>query len=216
MGFLERGRFYTDSVSGEIRADLEGLLKLNAAFEIANRISGNGDVFLYGGQVRELVIGTRTTSSDYDFIGDFNLEKIQTTFPEKVKGIWPEVSTLRSNFGGLVFDITAASNVEEHLAKCDITLSTMYMSWDGQIHDSFGALSDIENRVIRIEDADRKIKADPARILRVFRFAADLEFNIDPNTLEAVIKNAGLFESADFWSEWQKLLALQEEKTNCI
>lgn len=127
MGFLKRGRFYTNSVSGEIRADLEGLLKLNAAFEIANRISGNGDVFLYGGQVRRLIIGAGA-SSDYDFIGDFNLEKIQTTFPEKVKGIWPEVSTLRLNFGGLVFDTTAASNVKSHLAECDITLSAMYMS----------------------------------------------------------------------------------------
>lgn len=78
------------------------------------------------------------------------------------------------------------------------------MTEDGEVIDYFGGLESLAKREIRMLNPDEKIIIDPVRILRVLRFAAELDFSIEEETLSAVIRNAHLLRNAtnlddDIW-----------------
>ena len=63
----------------------------------------------------------------------------------------------------------------------------------GEVLDFVGGRADLERRVIRaIGDADARFREDHLRLLRAIRFAARLDFQIEPATFEAIRKNHAL------------------------
>lgn len=60
----------------------------------------------------------------------------------------------------------------------------------GKLLDPFGGLSDLENKLIRTPlDPDITYSDDPLRMMRAIRFASQLGFVIEPNSLEAIARN---------------------------
>jgi poly(A) polymerase len=58
--------------------------------------------------------------------------------------------------------------------------------------DPFGGLEDLARRLLRTPvTAERSFDDDPLRMLRAARFAAQLEFEVDPDAVEAVTAMAG-------------------------
>lgn len=83
------------------------------------------------------------------------------------------------------FTVYAAADVtlEQDLARRDLTINAIAQEpGDGALHDPYGGVSDIKNKVLRhVSDAFRE---DPVRILRLARFAARFtEFTVAPETL---------------------------------
>ena len=77
----------------------------------------------------------------------------------------------------------------------DFSVNALYESVsDGTILDPTGGLRDLENRVLRTTTKDPAVilRDDGLRILRLVRFAAALDFSIDPATWEAAKANAAL------------------------
>ena len=77
----------------------------------------------------------------------------------------------------------------------DFSVNAMYESVsDGTLCDPCGGLMDIRRRVLRTTTADPTVilNDDGLRILRLVRFAAALDFSIDPATWEAAKANAHL------------------------
>ncbi|MDF1665951.1 MAG: hypothetical protein P1V97_29615, partial [Planctomycetota bacterium] len=74
----------------------------------------------------------------------------------------------------------------------DFGLNALFYDPDNRtIIDYVGGLKDIEKRVIRsIRDANESIAEDPVRSIRAVRFAAKLNFTIEPETLEAIVRHA--------------------------
>ena len=71
------------------------------------------------------------------------------------------------------------ATIEDDLAKRDLSIEAIAVRSDGGVVDPFGGRFDIRNRVIRITGDDVElIEADPLRILRMLRFAAELEMDI--------------------------------------
>lgn len=175
------------------------------AFQIAKILTGGkSNVLLYGGTIRNLLLGIDTSIPDYDFIGDFSLDDVQRNFPDLVLGRWDNVSTMRLKIGSTLYDLTSAKDTKERLAIGDITVSNLCMTEDGVILDYFGGLKSLAKREIKMIDPEVKIAIDPVRILRVFRFAAELGFTIEESTLNAAIKNAHLLQESrnlddDIW-----------------
>jgi tRNA nucleotidyltransferase (CCA-adding enzyme) len=62
--------------------------------------------------------------------------------------------------------------------------------------DNFGGQNDLKNKIIRaVGDPETRFCEDALRILRAFRFAAQLEFEIEENTLLAAQKCAYLLKN---------------------
>ncbi len=69
--------------------------------------------------------------------------------------------------------------IEEDLAFRDLSIEAIAVRSDGGVVDPFGGRFDIRNKVIRLTgDNVDLIDADPLRILRMLRFAAEFEMDI--------------------------------------
>lgn len=92
--------------------------------------------------------------------------------------------------------IVELATLEEDLSRRDFTVNAMAREiMDGGelggIIDPFDGLTDYKNKVLRTPlDADETFSDDPLRMLRAARFAAQLEFTIDPDTYAAIERNA--------------------------
>lgn len=189
------------------------------AFEVAKTITRRqAPLLLYGGTIRNILLETETSIPDYDFIGDIDPDQIQRDFPNLVLGRWDEVQTMRLKIGSALYDFTWAKDVQERLAIGDITVSNLCMTEDGQIIDYFGGLESLAKKEIKMIDPDSKIATNPVRILRAFRFAAELGFTIEEETLNSAIKNAHLLSMATSLNDdiWQILSLEHDTRTQVL
>ena len=88
------------------------------------------------------------------------------------------------------------ASLEEDLARRDFTINAMaYHSQKGLI-DYFGGLNDINKRQIKaVGDANLRFQEDALRMLRAIRFSAQLGFNIENTTLDAIKRNSTLIKN---------------------
>jgi poly(A) polymerase len=89
-----------------------------------------------------------------------------------------EVTTLREDIetDGRRAVVRFGRSWEHDARRRDFTINALFVSADGTVHDPVGGYPDIVARHVRfIGDADRRILEDRLRILRFFRFHAQLE-----------------------------------------
>src|SRR5260370_13767728 len=62
----------------------------------------------------------------------------------------------------------------------------------GEIYDPFGGRQDLEAHILRAvgNEPDKRFDEDPLRLLRAVRFAAQLDFTIEPETRRSIIRQA--------------------------
>lgn len=106
-------------------------------------------------------------------------------------------------------DVTFTSSVREDLSRRDFTVNAM--AYDGEtLVDPFGGQADVENRVLRcVGEADLRFREDGLRILRALRFAAVLDFTVEPATAAAVHESRELLRKIAverLYAELRKLL----------
>ncbi|MFR5781897.1 MAG: hypothetical protein ACLUEK_08695 [Oscillospiraceae bacterium] len=77
--------------------------------------------------------------------------------------------------------------LEADLARRDLTVNAMAMDAAGEITDPFGGRDDLRRRLLRcVGEPERRFDEDALRMLRTVRFSAQLGFEIEPRTLEAI------------------------------
>lgn len=103
-----------------------------------------------------------------------------------------EVTTLRTDVEtyGRRARVAFTDDWEADARRRDFTINALYADADGTLHDPLSGLDDIKKRRIRfIGDPQERIREDFLRILRFFRFIAELETpDIDPDGLSACIR----------------------------
>lgn len=84
-------------------------------------------------------------------------------------------------------DVTFTTNLKEDLMRRDFTINAMaYNEKDGLV-DLFGGVDDLKKKVIRcVGNPDDRFDEDALRMLRAVRFAAQLGFEIDAPTMDAI------------------------------
>ena len=112
-------------------------------------------------------------------------------------GVQAEVTTFRTE--GVYLDGRHPSEVRfvrtlaEDLSRRDFTINAMAMDADGNVTDLFGGRDDLARRCIRcVGDPEKRFREDALRMLRAYRFSAQLGFALDAATAGAVERCAPL------------------------
>ena len=166
---------------------------------------GGHEAYLVGGCVRDALRGA--VPHDWDVATDASPERVQELFPEHVYenrfgtvGIKTgssdpataivEVTTYRVD--GAYSDarrpdeVHRAETIEEDLARRDFTVNALAYG-DGALVDPFGGEDDLAGKVIRaVGDPQLRFGEDALRLMRAVRLAAQLGFEIEPGTAQAI------------------------------
>ena len=83
----------------------------------------------------------------------------------------------------------------EDLKRRDFTINALAYDPEGGIVDLFGGIPDLENGIIRaVGDPCKRFEEDALRIMRAVRFSAQLSFDIEENTRNAISQFASNLE----------------------
>jgi len=163
----------------------------------------NKSIYLVGGCVRDILL--KRHSQDID-LACFNARQFANELAKEKKAVCvvmdkkPQVPCFRlvnkkspQNY----IDITEIRDdtIESDLKKRDFTINSMAIPLTSgllkteNIIDVVNGKEDLEKKVIRQIREDTFID-DPLRMLRAFRFSAQLGFSIDPDTIKSIQLNA--------------------------
>jgi poly(A) polymerase len=175
------------------------------ALAIRDRLAERGfTAYLAGGCVRDMILGREP--KDFDIATDARPDDIQALFPDtravgKAFGVVlvilddqpTEVATFRRDLAyrdGRRPEGVEFSSPEEDAQRRDFTVNGLFHDpAQGRVIDFVGGQEDIGRRVIRaIGDPEARFGEDYLRMLRAIRFAATLEFDLDPTTAGAIRK----------------------------
>ena len=112
---------------------------------------------------------------------------------------------------GMILRDNVWGNINDDALRRDFTANALYYTTDGfRVLDFANGLEDIDNHVLRmIGDPATRYREDPVRMLRAIRFAAKLDFTIEPGTRAPLDELAPLLESispARLFDETLKML----------
>ncbi|MEO0791780.1 MAG: CCA tRNA nucleotidyltransferase [Pseudomonadota bacterium] len=100
-----------------------------------------------------------------------------------------EVTTLRSDVStdGRHADVAFTEDWIADAERRDFTINAIYCEADGRLHDPLGGISDLAaRRLTFVGHADRRIAEDHLRILRLYRFVAQIpKVSVKASDLEA-------------------------------
>ncbi len=100
------------------------------------------------------------------------------------------------NESGMLLRDNVYGSIDEDAARRDLSINALYYSSrDFAIYDFVGGIDDLNRRLIRvIGDPETRYREDPVRMLRVVRFAAKLDFDIEAHTEAPLRQLAPLLE----------------------
>lgn len=174
-----------------------------------NTLNAHGhSAFIVGGCVRDTLMGV--TPNDYDITTSATPQEIVNIFEKTIPtGIKHgtvtvlinknpiEITTFRTE--GAYTDCRRPDKVEfvkslkEDLSRRDFTINALAYNQKEGLVDYFCGQEDIKNKTLRtVGESEKRFKEDALRILRLFRFASTLNFEIEENTLKAALKCGNL------------------------
>ena len=170
--------------------------------EIANKIKENGGtLYLVGGAVRDEIMNRKIHDEDYCVTG-IEKETFEKLFENAYKrgksfGVYDienkEFALARKDKkigkGHKEFEIQNGKDItiKEDLARRDITINSIAKNvLTGEVTDPYRGIKDIQNKIIRAT-TDSFIE-DPLRVYRVARFASQLNFAVEENTIKMMKK----------------------------
>ncbi|HEX7879719.1 MAG TPA: polynucleotide adenylyltransferase PcnB, partial [Candidatus Eisenbacteria bacterium] len=172
--------------------------------------------YLVGGGVRDLMLGRNP--KDFDISTDAHPQQVKRLFRNcrligrrfrlahvHFGGKIVEVSTFRKRSEPVPDDALAEGEEEDILIRSDNTFGTaeedalrrdftinglFYDIGSFAVIDYVAGLDDLKARTIRtIGDPDIRFREDPVRMIRAIKFAARLDFDIEPATWQAILDN---------------------------
>lgn len=176
------------------------------------------ECYVVGGYVRDLIIGRQSKDIDFVTVGS-GIELAEavgvTLGPKTHVAVYRNYGTAQIKRGDLELEFVGARKESYHresrnpivedgtladdIARRDFTINAMAISVNkdtfGNLLDFYDGLGDIERKLIRTPlDPDITFSDDPLRMLRAIRFATQLQFEIYPETFEAITRNASRIE----------------------
>ncbi|RTY90189.1 HD domain-containing protein [Flavobacterium sp. RSP46] len=189
----------------------------NKIFEVISQASQelSVDSYVIGGFVRDLLL-KRDFKKDIDIVAvGSGIElalKVSQLLPNKPKvQIFKTYGTAMLRFEDTEIEFVGArkesynfesrnpvvenGTLEDDQNRRDFTINALALSLNtanfGELSDPFNGLEDLKNKIIRTPlDPDITFSDDPLRMLRGIRFANQLGFEIEEDSLNSITKNA--------------------------
>ncbi|KAF0152867.1 MAG: polynucleotide adenylyltransferase/metal dependent phosphohydrolase [Ignavibacteria bacterium] len=173
----------------------------------------NEQVYLVGGFVRDILLGRLKNEMDFLIVGDgtaFAKELADTLGVNEVV-IFKNFGTAHFDYEGIDLEFVGArresynkgsrnpkvtgGTLDDDLDRRDFTVNTLAVSINkkdfGELLDKFNGLEDLKKKIIKTPlNPLKTFDDDPLRIMRAFRFASQLNFEIEPQVLEAASQMA--------------------------
>ncbi|MCI6745374.1 MAG: CCA tRNA nucleotidyltransferase [Anaerolactibacter massiliensis] len=165
------------------------------------------EAYVVGGAVRSWLLGTEI--HDYDLTTSALPEEMEQVFHEqKIIETGIRHGTITVLFGRKPVEITTyrtetsyedhrhpdqvsfTRSLKEDCARRDFTINALCYGLKDGLIDFYGGKEDLQNFLIRtVGDPEQRFEEDALRVLRALRFAAQLGFEIEPETREALKKH---------------------------
>lgn len=174
-------------------------------------VENGHEAHLVGGCVRDGLLGRPV--HDWDVTTSARPEQVMEIFPKTVptglahgtvtvilEGQHFEVTTYRAD--GNYLDsrhpeaVEFVTDLAGDLARRDFTINAMAMDLDGRLTDLYGGQDDLRAGLLRcVGDPAQRFQEDALRMLRCVRFSAQLGFEVETATWQAVEKLGHLCEN---------------------
>ena len=189
----------------------------NTIFEVISKASVelNVESYVIGGFVRDLLLG-RKFKKDIDIVAvGSGIElalKVSELLPKKPKvQVFKNYGTAMLRFEDTEIEFVGArkesyqfesrnpvvenGTLEDDQNRRDFTINALALSLNkntfGDLVDPFNGVLDLETKTIKTPlDPDITYSDDPLRMMRAIRFATQLGFEIEENSLDSIKKNA--------------------------
>lgn len=171
--------------------------------DILTKINNAGyEAYIVGGCVRDFLLGKEP--NDWDITTSAKPLEIKKIFPKTIDtGIQHGTVTVMKNHVGYEIttyridgeyedsrhpkEVTFTASLEEDLRRRDFTINAMAYHPTEGIVDIFGGQDDLKNKIIRaVGNAHERFTEDALRMMRGVRFAAQLGYEIEPETFAAI------------------------------
>ncbi|WP_209105668.1 CCA tRNA nucleotidyltransferase [Prochlorococcus marinus] len=151
--------------------------------------------YLVGGYIRNIILGRVTEKVDVDIVVPLNAIKIGKKIAEnhKLKFVILDKKreVVRIIFNHISIDIAnqSSSTIQGDLSSRDFSINSIAFLFDKKcLFDPLNGLKDLELSLLKTY-SEINLLNDPLRILRCFRFVAELNFKIDLKLVTFIKKN---------------------------
>jgi tRNA nucleotidyltransferase (CCA-adding enzyme) len=192
--------------------------------------------WIVGGSVRDALANqlgqSEQPASDWDIATSATPEQVQRVFRRVIptgiahgtvtvlfEGLSLELTTLRGETtysdGRHPDQVTFVDDIEADLARRDFTVNAIaYDPLEAKIIDPHSGFEDLKWRRLRaVGDPKLRFGEDGLRVLRAARFAASLEYDIEPETLLAIRPSLASYRKVSperIRDEWSKSLRARQ------
>ena len=182
------------------------------ALKILKKLIESGyESYLVGGCIRDILLGHKP--KDFDIATSATPEQIHKLFKRsriigrrfKLVHImfsarkFIEVATFRAgkvktSSDGLVQRDNYYGTLEDDVFRRDFTVNGLYYDINrSEVIDHVGGLEDLKNlKIYMIGKPSERFEEDPVRMIRAVRFQVKLNAQIEPELIEAIVKNSQL------------------------
>lgn len=192
------------------------------------------EVYVVGGFVRDYLLG-RTQKNDFDFVVVGSGIDLANKVHSKAKGasklsVFKRFGTAMFKWEDTELEFVGArresysedsrkpfvedGSLEDDQKRRDFTINALAISLNsetfGELIDPFNGVEDLEAKIIRTPLApDVTYSDDPLRMMRAIRFAAQLDFEIEEKSFQAIKENAKrikIVSNERVMDEFQKIM----------
>lgn len=177
----------------------------------------NQEVYVVGGYVRDVYLGRLDENqvTDIDFVTIGSGIKLARAVGKKFNtqniSVFKKFGTAQVKYNDLDLEFVGArkesyrrdsrkpivedGTLQDDQLRRDLTINALSWSLNedsyGVLYDPFHGIRDLKNKIIRTPiDPLKTFEDDPLRMMRAVRFAAQLKFEIEPDTYAAIQKMA--------------------------
>ncbi|MEL6869875.1 MAG: polynucleotide adenylyltransferase PcnB [Pseudomonadota bacterium] len=193
-----------------------------AALKVLYRLHESGyQAFLVGGAVRDLLLDGRP--KDFDVATDASPDEVHDLFRNS-RVIGRRFRLVHVRFGREIIEVAtfraatdpqdsdggtqtdgegrllrdnAYGTIDEDVWRRDFTANALYYNIaDFSVWDYVGGVDDVRDRRLElIGEPARRLREDPVRVLRAVRFAAKLNFKLEPALQQAIAEHKSLLSN---------------------